>query len=84
MDSLHFCLLSPSFTLLLPVTLRDGCKRGGGSLSCENPGIFESAGSAACAGPPSPPSRVRKGTGSQSVVVCVGKYPGGQSQQPVL
>ena len=27
---------------------------------------------------------VRKGTGSQSVVVCTGKYPGGKSQQQVL
>ncbi len=25
--------------------------------------------------------RVRKGTGSQSVVVCVAKYPGGESRQ---
>ncbi len=28
--------------------------------------------------------RVRKGTGSQSVVICVGKYPGGESQQQVF
>ena len=28
--------------------------------------------------------RVRKGMGSQSVVVCVGKYPEGKSQQQVL
>ena len=28
--------------------------------------------------------RVGEGTGSQSVVVCVAKYPGGESQRQVL
>ena len=27
---------------------------------------------------------VRKGSGSQSMVICVGKYPGGQSRKWVL